>query len=105
RDGVDDPAAEAGDVAAQLDGQQVGPRVEADDELASLAFDLRREPIAKGERRHAHLRQRRAPERQRAAAAALRYSLQWGSVLERRLELAPGAELRHGRGRDLDALT
>ena len=50
RDGVDDPAAEARGrlggrgppdvgVAAQLDRQQVEPRVEADDELAALPLD------------------------------------------------------------------
>ena len=54
RDGVDDPAAEAGDsasaggIAAELDGQQVEPRVEPDDELAPLALDRLGEPVAEG---------------------------------------------------------
>jgi hypothetical protein len=59
RDRVDDPAAEAsagvGGVVAsevrvplQLDREQVGPRIEPDDQLAALPLDLRRQPI--GER-------------------------------------------------------
>ena len=53
RDGVDDPAAEPRHVAAQLDGQEIGLRVEPDDELAALALDLGGEPVAEGERRGA----------------------------------------------------
>ena len=64
RDRVDDPAAEARDVAAQLDRQQVGPRIEPDDELAALALDLGGEPVAERERRDSHRGQlRRRPER------------------------------------------
>ena len=33
RDCIDDPAAEPRDVAAKLDGHQVGDRIEPDDEL------------------------------------------------------------------------
>ena len=62
-DGVDDPAAEAGNgvrglaaaehrLAAQLDRQQVEPRIEADDELAALALDGLREPVGKGRGGH-----------------------------------------------------
>ena len=54
RDGVDDPAAEARDVAAQLDRQQVGARVEPDDELRPLALDLGGETVGEGDRRSAH---------------------------------------------------
>ena len=50
RDGVDEPAAEARDVAAKLDGQQVETRIEADDELRLLALDLGGEAV--GERLH-----------------------------------------------------
>ena len=55
RDRVDDPAAEArrrlaGRLAAQLDGKQVRPRIEPDDELRSLALDRLGEPVAE---RHA----------------------------------------------------
>ena len=54
RDRVDDPAAEARDVAAQLDRQQVGQRVEPDDELAPLPLDLGREPVGERERGDGH---------------------------------------------------
>ena len=52
--GVDDPAAEARDVPAELDRQQVGQRIEPDDELAALALDLDGDPVAEGERRDSH---------------------------------------------------
>src|SRR4051794_13195962 len=48
RDGVDDSAAEARHVAAELDRQQIDPRIEADDELRALALDLRSEAIGEG---------------------------------------------------------
>src|SRR5205814_223151 len=54
RDRVDDAATEPCDVAAQLDREQVGQWIEADDELAPLAFDLGCEPVAEGERRDGH---------------------------------------------------
>ena len=54
RDRVDDPAAEAGDVPAQLDREQIGQRVEPDDELAALALDLGREPVGERERGDGH---------------------------------------------------
>src|SRR5690349_3772592 len=44
------------------------------------------------------------PKRQRAAGGGPLNSVRRSSALERGLELAPGAELRHGGGRDLDAL-
>ena len=53
-DGVDDPAAEARDVAAQLDRQQVGARIEPDDELRPLALDLGGQAVGEGDRRGAH---------------------------------------------------
>ena len=54
RDRVDDPAAEARDVAAQLDRHQVGLRIEPDDELAALALDLGGQPVGEGQRRDGH---------------------------------------------------
>ena len=55
RDRVDQAAAEAGDVAAQLDRHQVDVRVEPDDELRMLALDLGGEPVGEGGRRgHGH---------------------------------------------------
>ena len=42
------------DVASQLDREQVGPRVEPDDELAALALDLRGEPVGERVRRDRH---------------------------------------------------
>ena len=45
-DGVDDAAAEARDIAAHLNGKQVGDRVEPDDELAALPINSRRETVA-----------------------------------------------------------
>ena len=64
-DGVDDPAAEARDVAAELDRQQIGPRIEPDDELAALALDLGREAVAEGEGRDGHARAHGDPENDR----------------------------------------
>ena len=54
RDRVDDPAAEARDVAVQLDRHQLGLRIEPDDELAALALDLRSEPVGERERGDGH---------------------------------------------------
>ncbi len=54
RDRVDDAAAEARDVAAQLDRQQIGRGIEPDDELAPLPLDLGGDPVAEGERRDGH---------------------------------------------------
>ena len=62
-DRVDDPAAEAGDrvrrlaaaehrLAAQLDGQQVEPRIEPDHELAALPLHRLREPVGEGRGGH-----------------------------------------------------
>jgi hypothetical protein len=56
-DGVDDPAAETGHVAAKLDGEEIGPRVEPHDQLAALSLDLGGDPVAEGERRDSHPRQ------------------------------------------------
>ena len=56
RDRVDDPAAEARDVAAQLDRQQVGARVEPDDELRALPLDLGGQPVGEGQRGDGHRR-------------------------------------------------
>ena len=39
-------------VALQLDGKQVGPRIEPDDELAPLPLDLLGEPVGEVGRRH-----------------------------------------------------
>ena len=52
RDGVDDAAAEPADrcrrgLAAQLDGKQVQPRVEADDQLRAFALDGLCEAVGK----------------------------------------------------------
>ena len=54
RDGVDEPAAEARSVAAKLDGEKVGTRVEADDELRLLALDLGGKPVGEGLHGHGH---------------------------------------------------
>ena len=54
RDGVDDPAAEAGDVTAQLDREQVRIGIESDDELRPLARDLGGKTIGERQRRHGH---------------------------------------------------
>ncbi len=45
-DGVDDPAAEAGDVAAKLDGKHVGDRIEPDHELAPFTLDRGSQTVA-----------------------------------------------------------
>ena len=102
RDRVDDPAAEARGVrglcaaehrlAAELDGQQVEARIDADDELAALPLDRVRKPVGEGrgrdgchaerlgsgadlrQRQHAQLR-RRAAERRSAAARPRRLGL------------------------------
>src|SRR5581483_6099503 len=106
RDGVDDPAAEALDVAAELDRQELWPGVEADDELAALALDLGGEPVAEGERRDGHPPRRvvTADDRGPRGAALRCRSKPPASALERGLQLAAGAELRDGRGGDLNAL-
>ena len=54
RDRVDDPAAEARDVAAQLDRQQVGLRIEPDDELRPLALDLGGQTVGERQRGDGH---------------------------------------------------
>ena len=54
RDRVDDPAAEARNVAAQLDRHQVGMRVEPDDELRALPLDLGGQPVGEGQRGDGH---------------------------------------------------
>jgi hypothetical protein len=45
RNGVDDPPAEARDVVAQLDRDQIRTGIETDDELGSLLLNSRREPV------------------------------------------------------------
>src|SRR5262249_12143885 len=52
---VDDPAAEARAVAAELHGREIGPRIEPDDELRALALDLGGEPVGEGQGRDGHL--------------------------------------------------
>ena len=54
RHGVDDAAAEAGDVAAELDRQQVDARVEPDHELRALALDLGGEAVGERARGDGH---------------------------------------------------
>ena len=54
RDRVDDPAAEARDVAAKLDGQQIRVRIEPDNELRSFALDLGGQAVGERQRGHGH---------------------------------------------------
>src|SRR5581483_5783458 len=91
---------------AELDRQELWPGVEADDELAALALDLGGEPVAEGERRDGHPPRRvvTADDRGPRGAALRCRSKPPASALERGLQLAAGAELRNGRGGDLNAL-
>ena len=54
RDRVDDPAAEARDVAAQLDRHQVRVRIEPDHDLRPLALDLGGQTVGERQRGDGH---------------------------------------------------